>query len=172
MRLWCKMRPQPRRRRFSRHITFCQHLREGTQGGARAAGSEAWQAKRQLILPIRIGTSRDFEVGLPGLPLSALRGHLPRPHTPRRLHLSPEEFLLARDESLPSGTALLRKELRPDRYRLDGEFTDSSVADSRPGKPHPAPSHTLASLTRPQNSKPVADLIRCGLGAPDRLFEF
>jgi len=47
------MRPQLRRRHFSRHITFYQHLREGTHGGPRAAGSEAWQAKRQLILPIR-----------------------------------------------------------------------------------------------------------------------
>jgi hypothetical protein len=53
MRLWCKMRPQLRRRRFSRHITFYKHLREGTHGGPRAAGSEAWQAKRQLTLPIR-----------------------------------------------------------------------------------------------------------------------
>jgi len=47
------MRPQLRRGHFSRHITFYQHLREGTHGGPRAAGSEAWQAKRQLILPIR-----------------------------------------------------------------------------------------------------------------------
>jgi hypothetical protein len=36
---------------------FYQHLREGTHGGPRAAGSEAWQAKRQLILPIRQGAA-------------------------------------------------------------------------------------------------------------------
>jgi hypothetical protein len=47
------MRLELRRRRFSRHIICYQQLTEGTQGGASAPGSEGWQAKRQLILPIR-----------------------------------------------------------------------------------------------------------------------
>ena len=33
--------PQLRRRRFSRHITFYQYLREGTHEGTTSAGAEA-----------------------------------------------------------------------------------------------------------------------------------
>jgi hypothetical protein len=47
----CKMRPQLRRRRSSRHITLYQELREGTHGGRQRPDQKPGRL-RQLILPI------------------------------------------------------------------------------------------------------------------------